>query len=151
MDRRQADNRKLRRTCLAHKLCHSAIYHLVRVMPAHTNSDDDLETDHQAGREDMGILTEYLSGDILGSRAAAAQTPSFEGEAVVLTTEYTEDESDLETLLAQLDRADGMVTDVEDRLDKVLDKLDDLLIGLDSRDTAHRGTDDPANTTSAKS
>ncbi|KAI6031294.1 hypothetical protein BKA83DRAFT_4198244 [Pisolithus microcarpus] len=99
----------------------------------------------------MGILTEYLSGDILGSRTSAAQTPSFEEEVVVLTTEYSADESDLETLLTQLDKADGMVTDVEDRLDKVLGKLDDLLMGLDSRDTTHQGTDDPTNPGSAKS
>lgn len=149
MDRRQADD-KLGRVCLVHKLCHSAIYH-PRVMPSNKNSDDDLETDHQAGQEDMGILTEYLSGDILGSRTSVGQTPSFEEEVVVLTTEYSEDESDLETLLTQLDKADGMVTDVEDRLDKVLDKLDDLLMGLDSRDTTHQGTDDPANPSSAKS
>ncbi|KAI6133646.1 hypothetical protein F5141DRAFT_1073036 [Pisolithus sp. B1] len=120
-------------------------------MPSNKNSDDDLETGHQAGREDMGILTEYLSGDVSGSCTSTGQTPSFEDEVVVLTTEYSEDDSDLETLMAHLDKADGMVTDVEDRLDKVLDKLDDLLIRLDSRDTNHPRTDDPADPSSAKS
>lgn len=150
MDSKQTTNWNAR----VHKFCHSAIYRLC-VMPSN-NTDDDLATGRQAGQEtsleeDMGVLTEYLSGNILGSRTSGAQTVSSEEEVAVLTTECSEDDSDLEELLTRLDEADGMVTGVENRLDKILDKLDDLLIHLDSRDTNRPRTDDPGDSSSAKS
>lgn len=119
-------------------------------MPSNNSVEDELETGHQGTQfeEDMGILTEYLSRDILGH---AGQTPSMGEEATILPIEHSEDDSDLEELLTRLGMADDMVTGVENRLDKILDKLDDLLIHLDSRDMDRPKTDDPADSGSPES
>ncbi|KAG6331491.1 hypothetical protein ID866_7596 [Astraeus odoratus] len=106
--------------------------------------------------EDMGLLTEFLSDN--PNRpvpSSAAALGSLEADIAslkdFLTAECDKDPADgseLKVLLAQLESAHGVASDVESRLDGMLATLDDLLTHLDGHPSkTHR----PVDPSSAKS
>lgn len=126
----------------------------------HTHSNPN---GHQTGRsndsgEDMGLLTEYLSDNNPKSTRSTGRgsslTEEIEHLRSLLSADQEDshvDESNFEDVLALLDNADEVASDVDNRLDEVLDTLDGLLSKLEGRDPRQMDEDPPVDSTVAKS
>ena len=126
-----------------------------------TNHGHSNPNGHQTGLsngsgEDMGLLTEYLPSDGNSkSTHSTGQGSSLKEEIEHLRSllpadqeDSHVDESNFEGDLALLDNADEVASDVENRLDEMLDTLNGLLSKLEGRDPDE---DTPMDSTVAKS